>query len=381
MTTTTRRRSRPAPVAPARATPSSTPRRSAYHLLDTERFAAELLCRVAEARHRVDLQLMTFDGDRAGLAVAAALQAAARRGVPVRLLIDCFAHRFVSDQPVRRRAVAAEHRRTRAMYAELAAAGVQVRFTHPNGPANLFALARNHKKLYLIDESAYLGGINVSDHNFAWHDFMVRVDEPTVAWAVAADFEASFAGQRRTVDDVIVTNGALARTFDELVAGARRRVVVASPYAVDRRLAQVLEASPAPSKTVVVAAENNFFCLQVIAPHLFHRLERAGVRLARFPRFSHAKFLLVDDDALLVGSSNFGRHSLSCNAEVGLVIRDRAFIAAFERAMLAGLAPVAPAPGRARHLVGRVGAAMIDGYLMVYARTIAPHVPTLAPDR
>ena len=176
---------------PARATPSPsaspTPvqsdapaaRPSVHHLLTTEEFAAELLCRVASARHRIDLQLMTFDGDEAGLAVAGALQAAARRGVPVRLLIDCFAHRFVSDQPVRRRAVADEHRRTRTMYAELAAAGAQVRFTHPNGPVNLFALARNHKKLYLIDESAYLGGINVSDHNFAWHDFMVRVDEPT----------------------------------------------------------------------------------------------------------------------------------------------------------------------------------------------------------
>jgi len=367
-------------VAPARASPSPNARRSVYHLLTTGRFAAELLCRVGEARQRVDLQLMTFDGDGSGLAVARALQAAARRGVAVRLLVDCFAHRFVSDQPVRRRAVAAEHRRTRAMYGELAAAGVQLRFTHPNGPANLFALARNHKKLYLIDGSAYLGGINVSDHNFAWHDFMVRVDDPAVARAVAADFEASFAGQRCTVDDAIVTNRALARTFDELVAGARHRVVVASPYAVDRRLAQVLETSPAPAKTVVVAPENNFWCLQVIAPYLFHRLDRAGVRLLQFPRFSHAKFVLVDDDALLVGSSNFGRHSLSCNDEIGVVIRDRGFIAAFELEMLAGLEPVEPAPDRRRLLTGRVGAAVIDRSLMVYARTIAPLVPALAPD-
>jgi len=312
--------------------------------------------------------------------VASALRAAARRGVPVRLLIDCFAHRFVSDQPVRRRAVADEHRRTRAMYAELAAVGVLVRFTHPNGPANVFALARNHKKLYLIDDAAYLGGINISDHNFAWHDVMVRVYDPAVARAVAADFEASFAGQRRTADEAIVTNRALARTFDELVAGARHRVVVASPYAVDRRLAELLEASPARSKTVAVAPENNFWCLQLIAPYLFHRLDRAGVRLLRFPRFSHAKFLVVDHDALLVGSSNFGRHSLSCNDEIGVVIRDRAFIAAFEREMLSGPKPVEPGPGRRRRLAGRASAAVIDRGLIVYPRTIVPLVPTLAPD-
>ena len=51
-----------------------------------------------------------------------------------------------------------------------------------------------------------------------------------------------------------------------------------------------------------------------------------------------------------------------------------------EQEMLSGLEPVEPAAGRRRRLTGRVSAAMIDRYLMVYARTIAPLVPTLAPD-
>ena len=55
----------------------------------------------------------------------------------------------------------------------LRAAGVAVTFTQPWGPVLFFGLSRNHKKIYVVDDRAYLGGINISDHNFAWRDFMV----------------------------------------------------------------------------------------------------------------------------------------------------------------------------------------------------------------
>jgi cardiolipin synthase len=347
-------------------------------LLTTGEFAVELVAALAGARRSVALQLMTFDGDRSGLAVAGALQAAARRGVEVRLLVDCFARRFVSDRPVRSPEVWDEHRRTGAMFDELRRSGVELRFTHPNGPGNLFALARNHKKLYLIDDVVYLGGINVSDHNFAWHDFMVRIVDPVVHRAVIADFDASFEGRRLQTEEPIVTGRAVARKLDELVAGARQRIVIASPYAMDRRLAGRMEACPARHKTLIVAPRNNFWCQRLVTPYLADRMSRAGVQLADYGRFSHAKFVLVDEDTLLIGSSNFGRHSLFCNNEIGLVIRDRDFIAHFERTMLSDLTPVALRGQRSRRWCGLVSSALIDGYLIIYARAIAPLVPPLA---
>lgn len=33
---------------------------------------------------------------------------------------------------------------------------------------------RNHKKIVVIDNTVYVGGLNFSDHNFSWHDMMVR---------------------------------------------------------------------------------------------------------------------------------------------------------------------------------------------------------------
>ncbi len=350
-----------------------------HHLLLTEEFVEDLIERLEGARRRVALQLMTFDGDAAGERVAGPLLAAAQRGVEVRVLVDSFALRVVSDQPVRRRAVRQEFARSLDLYRELLDGGVAVRFTNPNGPVNAFALARNHKKLFVVDDVVYLGGVNVSDHNFAWHDVMIRIDDRAVVTAVVDDFDVGFGGRRQVLDGAVVTNEAVEATFDALVRGAERRVVVASPYAVDRGLARLLELSAAAEKTVIVAAENNYRFLEAITPYVCHRLLRAGVDLATFSRFSHAKFV-VADDRLLIGSSNFGRHSFWCNQEIGIVIDDPVVIDALLEEV--GRArPIAVDPSRRRRVLGWAASAAMDAFLRLYARMIVPRVPLLhSPD-
>ncbi|MEM8924269.1 MAG: phosphatidylserine/phosphatidylglycerophosphate/cardiolipin synthase family protein [Actinomycetota bacterium] len=350
-----------------------------FTLLSTEAFAVDLLRRINEARHRVSIQLMTFDGDEAGLPVADALLAAAARGVDVRLAVDCFALRYVSDERTNRSAVRAEFATTTAMYRRLADGGVDLRFTSPNGPFALYALARNHKKLFVIDNRAYLGGINVSDHNYAWHDFMVAITDQALVDAVVEDFEHTMAGERVRVDKPILTNEAIEETFDEMVSSARDRLVVGSPYAIDRQLAKLIERSPARSKTAIVAAENNFLFLDLITPYLLHRLASSGVELSTYANFSHAKFVLADD-RLLIGSSNYGRHSFWCNQEIGLVIDDTDFIERFTAEMLSALSPLEHDASLRRRALGRVASVAMDTYLRAYARLIVPRVPTLARD-
>ena len=360
--------------SPAQHFPTSAHRR--FEVLTTEAFVDDLHRNLRAARKRVAIQLMTFDGDQAGLPVADRLLEAAERGVDVQLLVDSFALRFVSDQLAVRRAVRREYNQTLDMYERLRRGGVQLRFTNPNGPLRLFSMARNHKKLFVIDDIVYLGGVNVSDHNFFWHDFMVRVDEPKIHGALLDDFDCSFSGRRQVIEQPIVTNEALEEAFDDLVSSARQRVVVASPYAVDRRLAELLEQAPATDKSVIVATENNFRYLQLITPYVTHRLARAGARLFTYRRFSHAKFVLADD-RLLIGSSNFGRHSFWCNQEVGLVIDDAEFIDDFTAAMLDDLDPLRPSTPLRQRWLGWIASGAMLGYLRLYARLIAPHVPLL----
>jgi cardiolipin synthase len=349
-----------------------------FTLLQTPEFVAELHEALDGAQRRILIQLMTFDGDAAGLEVARRLTAAVERGVKVRLLVDCFVMRFVSDRPVTRREVRGEAAATQAMYHRLRQSGVELTFTHPHGPANLFSLARNHKKLFVIDDDVYLGGINVSDHNFAWHDFMVRICDDRILTDVVEDFEVTLAGGRRSVNRAIVTNGEVEKLFNSLVLGARRSVELASPYALDIGLTQLLARARAPHKRVITSRRNNFLLYRAMTPYLAWRLRRSGTAIASYTNFSHSKFLLVDDERLLIGSSNFGRHSFWCNEELCLLIDDPGFVRQFKATLLRGTEPIdGPRPAIEVAFGGLVSWIMYAS-LVGLRYTVASRVPNLS---
>ena len=352
-------------------------------LFTNREFVEELRQALGSAERRVLVQVMTFDGDASGLGVADLMAEAAGRGVDVRLLVDCFALRYVSDRLATDPSVRDEAAETAAMFERLRAAGVAVTFTQPWGPVLFFGLSRNHKKIYVVDDRAYLGGINISDHNFAWRDFMVRTEAPAIVEALAEDFARTERGERRSLSGSVITNAEIEPVFNDIVSGAARSLVLASPYSLDIGIAALLERSQAQTKTVITARDNNFRWLRAAEPYLWGRLARASVELRTYPDFFHARFLLADDAKLLVGSSNFSRHSFRCNQEVCLLITDTEFIADFKARMLADTAPLERAAKR-KH---RTAAASVAGAVVAHfyfhgiigaARLVAPLSPALA---
>ncbi len=350
-------------------------------LLDNREFVEDLHRALRAAERRVLIQVMTFDGDAAGLAVAELLAAAAVRSVDVRLLVDCFALRYVSDRKATDPAVRDEATETGAMFERLRAAGAAVTFTQPFGPALFFGLSRNHKKLYVVDDHAYLGGINISDHNFGWRDFMVRITAPAVVEALADDFARTERGDRRSVNTTVLTNRQIEPAFAEIIDGAARSIVLASPYSLDVGVVKQLSRARAPAKAVVTAQRNNYRWLRAVEPYIWRRLVRAGVELRTYPDFFHARFLLADDDRLLIGSSNFSRHSFRCNQEICLLITDPQFIAAFENRMLADTRPLESADDGHKIVACAAGAVVARFYFHAAigaAQLVAPMTPALA---
>lgn len=373
-----------------RPKPASSPKHEAepsLELIDSGAFGRRLVDEIARAQHRVLIQVMTFDGDSAGLGVAEALIDASQRHVAIELLVDSYATKFLSDTPAKRSAVRSEAAATEEMFDRLRTAGVAVSFTNPWG-AGLFAATRNHKKIFVVDEVAFLGGINISDHNYLWRDFNVSVSDPSVVAALAEDFAHTRSGGRRSVDGPVVTNRFVQSTFESLVAEAQDRVIVASPYALDLSLVRALERSPASTRVLISPMTNNFAAIRATDPYLRDRLASAGVELWTYPDFFHSKFVLVDDGGdgpadravpqLLIGSSNFGRHSFRCNEEVGLVINDPTFIAEFRDVALGDTETMAIASSRLTRATGRVAAHAINTGIGLLGSLIAPRVPTLA---
>ena len=150
---------------------------------------------ISAARRRVLIQAMTFEGDAAGLAVAGVIQASA--AVDRRILVDDYTRHVINDTFLDRSddpALRAEAEATWAMFGSLRDDGVGVRVTNPMAGSWLRYPLRNHKKLLVMDEAAWIGGINFSDHNFAWADMMLRIEDAAVADWLAETFAADWMG-------------------------------------------------------------------------------------------------------------------------------------------------------------------------------------------
>ena len=66
-------------------------------LLISDNFWADLYHRLDNCKKEVCMQFMTFEGDATGLKLADKLIALSKKGVKVRVIIDCFTDIYVSD--------------------------------------------------------------------------------------------------------------------------------------------------------------------------------------------------------------------------------------------------------------------------------------------
>lgn len=341
-------------------------------LVGASEFWARLAADIAAARDYVFVQTLSFEGDRVGTALVDAMQAATCRDR--RILVDSFTRVILSDRfrftpgAWRDAGLRAEWRATTDMIARAGAAGVGVRFTNPLGPLLLRLPARNHKKIMVIDDRvAYIGGINFSEHNFAWHDMMLRIEAPDAAAFLRDDFLATWEGkdlgrsaafdglELHTVDGR-PDSAAFARIF-ALVDGARERIFIESPYVsfpFAERLARARRRGV--EVTLVSPGENNHALVgryvrwEAARLDLDLRLYRGGM--------THLKAMLVDDRTLVVGSSNFDWLSYYLHQDVVGVVSDPALVAEFRRRVegpdlahsVRPERPVHPLAGRMAHL-------------------------------
>ncbi|HEY2734502.1 MAG TPA: phospholipase D-like domain-containing protein, partial [Polyangiales bacterium] len=267
---------------------------------------------IARARERVLVQAMTFEGDRTGVAVAAAIEAS---GAPLRrVLVDSYSRYVVSDKFVfsplarRDRAFRDEVRETFDMFRRLERQGAGVVFTNPIGPFGIRIAARNHKKLLVMDDVAYLGGINFSDHNFAWHDLMLRCEDRAIADHLSLDFDRTFDRKERPYEasfpgiDIYSLSGAgndlLFARLVERIDRARERIDVFSPY-LTFPFAEVL--ARARKRGVAV----RLFTPQannkgIVRDYLLWAAERFSFEVLLYARMSHLKAMLIDDRELVL---------------------------------------------------------------------------------
>ena len=312
-------------------------------LVDATEFRDALADDLAASRRTAFLQALTFEGDAAGRGVADLLARAP--ATDRRVLVDCFTRHVLSDRFRWRPsnlvspALWMEAWATRRMFRRLGADGVAVRFVNPAGPLFWHFAARNHKKVVAVDgRVAYVGGINFSDHNFAWHDLMLRIEDPEVGAFLDGDFLATWEGRDRMGSLRIpgLTLHALdgrdnETAFEEvldLLAAAREEIFLECPYVTDPFSRELVRAARRGVRVAVLTPERHNF------PLVKHALARAAAHspldLRLYPdRMTHMKALLVDRRRLVLGSANFDVWSYRSQQEYLVVLTEPGLVEEF----------------------------------------------------
>jgi cardiolipin synthase len=325
-----------------------------------DEYFAALVDAIAAACHSVRLESYIYMADGPGPAIAAALTAAARRGVQVRVLVDAFGSLELPE----------------AFWNELRGSGGECRRFNP---LNLKRITcRNHRKLLVCDETvAFLGGFNISAAEAGdgvtrgWRDLGLRLTGP-LAQALAATFDEMFAladfrhprllrlrlGRLRQLRLPRLRRSAvplpqlltsrpggstspIRQALRRDLAQARTVHIISAYFLPTWRLHRALLslARGGGDVQIVLARHSDVPLSQLASRSLYHRALHAGIRVFEYqPQVLHTKLIIIDQ-AVYVGSANLDTRSLAINYEL-LVRLDQAGVAREAERIFQGYLPL-----------------------------------------
>ena len=358
-------------------------------LVGSAEFWESLQQDVAGARRSVLLEALSFEGDRTGQAVSELLLSA--RASDRRVIVDHFTRHMINDRfvwsPVNLadRALRGEVTETARMVERLRGQGVGVRFSNPVGPLFVRFPARNHKKLAVVDgRVAYIGGINFSDHNFEWHDMMLRIEDPDIARFLGEDFESTWSGLNRGVTAAFpgITVATLdgrsnATPFASVLAQVRSAtssIWVECPYLTFPFWGELRDAARRGlAVTVVTPSGNNW---KLIGDYARWQARTTGIGVRLYEGMTHLKAMLIDGRSLVMGSANFDVWSYRFQQEYLATITDAGVVEDFAaRVVTSDLRDSRPCGDEISLFAGRMAGAKIaalDAATSVLKKALAP---------
>ncbi|HYD05516.1 MAG TPA: phosphatidylserine/phosphatidylglycerophosphate/cardiolipin synthase family protein [Reyranella sp.] len=264
------------------------------------------------------------------------LEAAAARGVDVRAV-------FWRPNPE-----SANYGRTYPMDAP-ARPGLKLRWDRASGPYC------HHQKSWVVDDIAFVGGINLTAKALERHDAYVEIEGPS-ATDVANNFVQRWNGasERRAPDDLALPaalaapcgpsavqiqrmfgdDRSILEQYERAIDAARHSIYIENQAIPIPRIAARLEEAlkrgvevlllvPAEPEDHVYAARQD-----PARGDLFAGLEALGryprFRLAGLSVYVHCKLMIVDDAWLTIGSCNLHAYSLGGHSEMNASIWDAA---------------------------------------------------------
>ena len=295
-----------------------------------------LLGLIDGARQSVRLLYYMYRDDRSGGLVYRAMEAALDRGVAVSLLIDGFGA-YTPDE----------------YFTPLVEKGLIYCRFHPNFGRRY--LIRCHQKLALADDAKVLiGGFNVEDDYFgtieegAWRDLGLVVDGPAAGrlapyydelmrWSLAKG------GKIRALNRIIrkysehsgdlqwTFGGPMTRLSPWAAATSRDLLssddvaMIAAYFAPTRAILRRIGRPGRRRARVITAAKSDNHATIAAARYTYKNLLRRGAEIFEYQATKLHTKLVILDDVVHIGSSNFDIRSIYLNLEMMLRVSDPKF--------------------------------------------------------
>jgi cardiolipin synthase A/B len=308
---------------------------------DGEALFEEKADAIRNARERVWIETFLFTPDKTGRAALELASDAARRGCDVILLFDQMGG----------------HITNLGFYRPVEEAGGRVAIFNPlplwrRYGRRLGSLLkhRDHRKIVIADDVGFCGGHNFSQsymgpppHSF--YDMTVKLEGPCVR-DLASVFLDSFGaatGETRPLPptpepvadgvraQVLALDGTrgideLPRGYRQLLQGAREEAVLIFAYFLpDRVLCEPLIAAAERGVrvTLLSAGDTDLPMVRLARRRTFDDLLAAGVRIFHLQEPElHAKAMVVDGEACMIGSFDVNQLQRRNTAEVGVILHD-----------------------------------------------------------
>lgn len=325
-----------------------------YKLIDnTPDVAKRMLEEINQAENSIKIQFMTFEADEIGTKFFNALISKVKEGVEVNLKIDSFTNLIISDNsvifpnPIKAISVWREWFRTNMKIKEFIKAGGKFERTNKFNVLKPWQLRfHNHRKILIIDEKiAFIGGFNISDHNYSWHDTCVEIRKKSVIEKIDDIFDDEFndesvVGTGRDLSDygidsdtnvgtdhglsssekIFLNNNSIMLKLKHLIENAEKRILIESAYFRDEDFLRLIDKKrhSGVEVKIIKPKKSNKRAHQIKTmnqakkfPELFKFREKPS-------EMTHAKIALIDD-VCIFGSSNFEWTDLK---EISLFVSD-----------------------------------------------------------
>jgi cardiolipin synthase len=308
-----------------------------YELITSDTEAYErMLTEMQNAKESIDIATYVFKFDQTTEALLAVMTLRAKEGIRVRLLMDIVGSLGVYIN--------------QKCFKALKEAGGEIAFFTPilKRPFQNYINLRNHRKIYLFDQTTLLsGGMNLSneymgvdDGTKRWDDMMYYLKGPAVhsfysifhndwVYATKAEVKNDLKMDESYDGDAIVQvvpsgpdieRDALYETLLNAIYTAKERIWIVTPYFVpDENIVQALiiaQHKGVDIKLITPKQSDNFIADMGRSPYM-RELDEVGVDVVLYEgEMLHAKAILFDTVGGMVGSVNIDNRSLFLNYEV-----------------------------------------------------------------